>query len=57
VLVIEKRLRDKPIATKTGVPVFGDDTTFPTKGFAYDVLYFVNKILQFLRLPSFKLNK
>ena len=33
VLVIEKRLRDKPIATKTGVPVFGDDTTFPTKGF------------------------
>jgi hypothetical protein len=57
VLVIEKRLRDKPIATKTGVPVFGDDTTFPTKGFVYDVLYFVNKILQFLRLPSFKLNK
>jgi hypothetical protein len=57
VLVIEKRLRDKPIATKTGLPVFGDDTTFPTKGFAYDVLYFVNKILQFLRLPSFKLNK
>lgn len=57
VLVIEKRLRDKPIATKTGVPVFGDYTTFPTKGFAYDVLYLVNKILQFLRLPSFKLNK
>lgn len=57
VLVIEKRLRDKPIATKTGVPVFGDDTTFPTKGFVYDVLYFVNNILQFLRLPSFKLNK
>lgn len=57
VLVIEKRLREKPIATKTGVPVFCDDTTFPTKGLTYDVLYFVNKILQFFRLPSFKLNK
>jgi hypothetical protein len=57
ILVVEKRLREKPVATKTGVPVFGDDESLSSKGFAYHVLFFVNKILQFLRLPSFKLNK
>ncbi|MBS1553581.1 MAG: class I SAM-dependent methyltransferase [Bacteroidetes bacterium] len=57
VLVIEKRSRERPIATKTGTPVFAEGLSLPSKGIAYQLLFLVNKILQFFRLPSFKLNK
>jgi hypothetical protein len=58
VVVIEKRPRlNPPIASKTGKPVFEDDKLSTTKNLALKFLYFLNSILQFFRLPSFKLNR
>jgi hypothetical protein len=57
VLVIEKRNREMPTVSKTGKPTFETDQVISKKGLALRLLYFVNGILQFFRLPSFKLNR
>ncbi len=58
VLVIEKKPRlIASVASKTGKPVFENDELNSSKSLALTLLYFINKILQFLRLRSFKLNR
>jgi predicted O-methyltransferase YrrM len=57
ILVIEKKNREKPIASKTGKPVFEDPPIESRKSLTLRLLYFINSILQFFRLPSFKLNR
>ena len=56
-LVIEKKPRSRPVASKTGIPFFESDQSLPSKGLAYQSLFLFNKILRFFRLPSYKLNK
>jgi hypothetical protein len=57
VIVIEKKIKTKPVDSTTGKPVFEITTNVKTEGLALSALYFVNHILRFFRLPSFKLNK
>ena len=57
ILVIEKKPRDKPYHTKTGKLSFEDPPVNMTPSFRLKVLYGLNKVLQFFRLPSYKLNK
>lgn len=57
ILVIEKRNRAMPTVSKTGKPAFEIDQAVPKKSFPLRLLYFINGILQFFRLPSFKLNQ
>jgi hypothetical protein len=57
VLVIEKRKRDKPYHTKTGKLSFEDPVGNSKPSVKLTMLYALNKVLQALRLPSYKLNK
>lgn len=57
VLVIEKRKRAMPTVSKTGKPAFEIGQAVPKRSFPLRFLYFINRILQFFRLPSFKLNQ
>jgi Methyltransferase domain len=57
IMVVEKRKREKPIATKTGKPYFDDEQIIQKKTLVLRLLYALNSTLQYFRLPSFKLNK
>lgn len=57
ILVVEKRLRNKPIASKTGDPFFTTESKMPHEGFLYYVLLMINKVLRACRLPSFKFDR
>jgi hypothetical protein len=57
ILVIEKRARKKPTVSKTGKPAFEISQEVAVKNLALKFLYFINGILRFFRLPSFKLNR
>ncbi len=56
IVVIEKALRKAPVDLKSGSPSFPLDP--PEKpGVLLKMIYGINEILRFFRLPSFKLNK
>lgn len=56
IVVIEKSPRQAPVDLKSGTPSFPLDP--PEKpGFLLEMIYAINKVLRFFRLPSFKLNK
>jgi len=57
IVVIEKRSRQKPTLSQTGRPSFEIKPQATEISLALRLLYFLNGILQFLRLPSFKLNR
>jgi hypothetical protein len=58
ILVIEKRRRTKPYHTKTGSLSFEDLAVSEHKpSLRLKMLYSLNRLLQALRLPSYKLNK
>ncbi len=57
VIVIEKKRRERPTVSKTGKPVFEFSEQVTSESFVFRILYAVNKVLQFFRLPSFKLNR
>jgi len=57
VVVIEKRKRAKPTLSKTGKPSFEMKEQVNSNSLLFRFICFINEILRFFRLPSFKLNR